>query len=74
MICETHILDISRIDYVLASYDNVEIAKNGLDKVNSSEFQNAKNEPAPMIVFSKRINDMYHISQAIPDRIYKRRG
>ncbi len=68
----SNILDIARIGYVLENYDNVEIAKKGMDEVNSSEFRNAKNEPAPMIVFSKRINGTYYIAQAIPDSEYKK--
>lgn len=68
----SNILDIARIGYVLENYDNVEIAKKGMDEVNSSEFRNAKNEPAPMIVFSKRINGTYYVAQAIPDSEYKK--
>ena len=68
----SNILDIARIGYVLKNYDNVEIAKNELDEVNSSEFRNAKNEPATMIVYSKKIDGTYYVAQAIPDSEYKK--
>lgn len=68
----SNISDIARIGYVLKNYDDVEIAKNGLDEVNSAEFRNSKNEPAPMLIFSKKINGTYYVAQAIPDSEYKK--
>lgn len=68
----SNISDIARIGYVLKNYDDVEIAKDGLDEVNSEEFRNSKNEPAPMLIFSKKINGTYYVAQAIPDSEYKK--
>ena len=68
----SNISDIARIGYVLKNYDDVEIAKDGLDEVNSEEFRNSKDEPAPMLIFSKKINGTYYVAQAIPDSEYKK--
>ncbi len=36
------------------------------------EFMDANNNPAPMVVYSKKINGTYYIGQAVPDSSYKK--
>ncbi len=64
--------DLARVGYILENYDNVEIVKDGTDNVNSKEFMNSQNSPAPMLLFSKKINGTYYVVQAIPDSGYKK--
>ena len=65
--------DIGRIQYVLDNYDTVELLRdqNG-DLVKSSHYKNANNTPAPMIVYTKRVNGNYRLVEAVPDTKTKR--
>lgn len=60
--------DIARISYVLDNYDEVRPAldKNGKQKY-SAVFCNADGSPAPIVLYSKRIDGTYYAAEAIPD-------
>ncbi len=60
--------DIARISYVLDNYDNVRpvLDKNGEQK-HSAVFCNADGSPAPIVLYSKRIDGTYYAAEAIPD-------
>lgn len=60
--------DIARISYVLDNYDEVRpvLDKNGEQK-HSAVFCNADGSPAPIVLYSKRIDGTYYAAEAIPD-------
>lgn len=60
--------DIARISYVLDNYDDVRpvLDKNGEQK-HSAVFCNADGSPAPIVLYSKRIDGTYYAAEAIPD-------
>ncbi|MDR2513855.1 MAG: hypothetical protein LBD02_01440 [Christensenellaceae bacterium] len=60
--------DVARMRYVLENYDTMKIARdqNG-DVVFSSKYHMANSSPAPVLLFSKRINGTYYISEAVTD-------
>lgn len=65
--------DLARIGYVLDNYDNVSLAtyESG-DQKFSREFRDKNNAPAPMLVYSKKVNGTYYVVEAIPDTEYKK--
>lgn len=65
--------DLARIGYVLNNYDNVSLAtyESG-DQKFSREFRDKNNAPAPMLVYSKKVNGTYYVVEAIPDTEYKK--
>ena len=65
--------DIARMGWVLENYDTVSVATwpSG-DQRFSTEFRDVNNNPAPMAVFSKKINGTYYVVEAVPDTKYKK--
>ena len=65
--------DLSRLSFVLSSYDSVERAvyASGEPKT-SKEFRNADDSPAPMLLYKKKVNGTYYIVEAVPDSKYKK--
>lgn len=65
--------DIARIGYVLDNYDDVRLATYPSGDQRFSEgFQNSDNSPAPMVVFTKKVNGTYYVVEAVPDTKYKK--
>lgn len=66
--------DAARIGYVLANYDNVEIAryKKSGEADYSKEFSDKNNRPAPKLKFSKKVNGTYYVIEAVPESSYKK--
>lgn len=65
--------DIARVEYVLENYDNIRVATVSTDKVAySSEFRDKNNNPAPMVLYSKKINGTYYVAEAVMDSEYKK--
>ncbi len=54
--------DIARMQYVLDNYDSVQKLGN-----NSNEYRDKNGKPAPLVQFSKRIDGMYYVVEAVPD-------
>ena len=60
--------DIARIGYILDNYDSVEQATYSSGEPRfSDEFRDSKNRPAPMVVFSKKVDGTYYVIEAVPD-------
>ena len=60
--------DISRIGYVLDNYDSAELGEyNDETQKFSKEFRDKDDNPAPVIVFKKKINGTYYVVEAVPD-------
>ena len=65
--------DIARIGYVLDNYDDVRLATYPSGDQRFSEgFQNSDNSPAPMVVFTKKVDGTYYVVEAVPDTKYKK--
>lgn len=65
--------DIARIGYILDNYDSVEQATYSSGEPRfSDEFRDSKNRPAPMVVFSKKVDGTYYVIEAVPDTKYKK--
>lgn len=65
--------DLSRMGYVLDSYDAVERVYNDDGTLaGSKEFRGADNAPAPMIRFAKKIDGTYYVVEAAADNRYKK--
>ena len=60
--------DIARMGYILENYDSVApiLDESGKPKV-SNIYNNAENEPAPLIKFEKRVDGTYYVVEAVPD-------
>ncbi|MBO4913946.1 MAG: hypothetical protein J5449_01965 [Oscillospiraceae bacterium] len=60
--------DLSRLSFVLSSYDSVERAVYASEEPKTSkEFRNADDSPAPMLLYQKKVNGTYYIVEAVPD-------
>lgn len=65
--------DPARVGYVLRNYDTVERATySSGDADLSAEFRDANNNPAPMLKYSKKVNGMYYVVEAVPESKYKK--
>ena len=65
--------DLSRVQYVLENYDNVEKLTNANgETVFGSQYRDANNRPAPMIRFEKKVNGTYYVVEAVPDSSAKK--
>ena len=65
--------DLARIAYVLDNYDTVNQATYASGDIKySQEFRGKNNRPAPMLVFSKKVNGTYYVIEAVPDTQYKK--
>ena len=65
--------DLARIAYVLDNYDTVNQATYASGDIKySQEFRGKNNRPAPMLVFSKKVNGTYYVIKAVPDTQYKK--
>lgn len=65
--------DLARIAYILANYDNIEIATYASGNFDTSaEFRNRDNTPAKMLIISKKINGTYYVAEAVPETSYKK--
>ena len=60
--------DMGRIGYVLENYDAVDFARdqNG-NIVTSKAFLSKDGKPAPVLLFVKRVNGFYMVSEAVTD-------
>ena len=60
--------DLGIMGYILDKYDGIELLydKNGNVEI-STEFKNFKNESAPLVRYSKRINGNFYVVEAVPD-------
>ncbi len=65
--------DLARIAYVLDNYDTVNQATYASGDIKySQEFRGKNNRPAPMLVFSKKVNGTYYVIESVPDTQYKK--
>lgn len=65
--------DLARIAYVLDNYDTVNQATYASGDIKySQEFRGKNNRPAPMLVFSKKVNGTYYVIEAVLDTQYKK--
>lgn len=65
--------DLARIDFILKNYDSVDVLKdsNG-NPIYSAEFKTKSNEPAPMLLYKKKINGTYYLVEAVVENKYKK--
>jgi len=54
--------DIAKICYILSNYDTITITNN-----KSSKYKTKENKPAPHIIISKQMEDIYYIIEAVSD-------
>lgn len=65
--------DISRIDYVLENYDNVElVTKANRTPDVTTAARNADGSPSRMVKYKKRVDGHYYVVEAVPDSEKKR--
>ncbi len=65
--------DVARVEYVLENYDSVEVLKNEKgEAVYSKEFRDADNSPAPLLIYTKKINGTYYSAVAVAENSYKK--
>lgn len=66
--------DLSRIGYVLDTYDDIEVLREHNDETieASREFRDQNNQPAPLLRYSKKIDGTYYVVEAIPESRYKK--
>ena len=65
--------DVARISWVLENYDSVERAvdKNG-NPVYAKGYLDSDGDPAAVVVYRKRINGVYYVSEAVADNKWKK--
>ena len=60
--------DIARMGFVLENYDYVRPITNADGSQQySGNFKNSDGSPAPLLLFSKRVNGTYYVAEAVPD-------
>lgn len=65
--------DLARIDFILKNYDSVDILKDSKgNAMYSAEFKTKSNEPAPMLLYKKKINGTYYLVEAVVENKYKK--
>lgn len=65
--------DLARIDFILKNYDSVDILKDSKgNAMYSIEFKTKLNEPAPMLLYKKKINGTYYLVEAVVENKYKK--
>ena len=65
--------DLARIDFILKNYDSVDILKDSKgNAMYSIEFKTKSNEPAPMLLYKKKINGTYYLVEAVVENKYKK--
>ncbi|MBQ9460208.1 MAG: hypothetical protein IJU66_09800, partial [Oscillospiraceae bacterium] len=65
--------DIARMAYVLNNFDSCTIStdKSGNPR-RSSRYMDKNNRPAPVVIFSKKVDGTYYIVEAVPDGAAKK--
>jgi hypothetical protein len=65
--------DASRIGYVLQNYDEVKrvVNKDG-SFAHSSEFRDSSGFPAPMLMYTKKVDGQYYVVMATPENKYQK--
>lgn len=65
--------DIARIEYVLENFDGCErlLSQNG-KPVESAQFRDKNNRPAPVVRFYKQVDGHYYVIEAVPDSADKK--